>query len=54
MLIFLSMWLAIDEVLLNYSVISPERQRKGTKGKNSIKTEDRVIVLVHCTSCYCA
>jgi hypothetical protein len=26
------MWLAIDEVLLNYSVISPERQGKGTKG----------------------
>jgi hypothetical protein len=32
MLHFLSMWLAIDEVLLNYSVISPERQGKGTKG----------------------
>jgi hypothetical protein len=46
MLHFLSMWLAIDEVLLNYSV----RQGKGTKGNNSINTEDGVIVLVHCTS----
>jgi hypothetical protein len=54
MLHFLSMWLAIDEVLLNYSVISPERQGKETKGNNSINTEDRVIVLVHCTSSYCA
>jgi hypothetical protein len=40
MLHFLSMWLAIDKVLLNYSVISPERQGKGTKGNNSINTED--------------
>jgi hypothetical protein len=28
MLHFLSMWLAIDEVLLNYSVISPEDKEK--------------------------
>jgi hypothetical protein len=54
MLHFLSMWLAIDEVLLTYSVISPERQGKGTKGNNSINTEDGVIDLVHCTSSYCA
>jgi hypothetical protein len=32
------MWLAIDEVLLNYAVISPERQRK--EGNNSINTVD--------------
>jgi hypothetical protein len=43
------MWLAIGEVLLNYSAIRPERQRKGTKGNNSINTEDGVIVLV-CTA----
>jgi hypothetical protein len=54
MLHFLSKWLAIGEVLLNYYVISPERQRKGTKCNNSINTEDGVIVLVHCTSSYCA
>jgi hypothetical protein len=54
MLHFLSMWLAIDEVLLYYSVIRPERQGKGTKGSNSINTEDGVIVLVHYTSSYCA
>jgi hypothetical protein len=46
------MWLAIDEVLLNYSVISPERQGNVTKGNNSINTEDGVIVLVRCTSSY--
>jgi hypothetical protein len=40
MLHFLSMWLAIDKVLLEYSVISPQRQGKGTKGNNSINTED--------------
>jgi hypothetical protein len=34
------MWLAIDGFLLDYSVISPERQGKGTKGNNSIYTED--------------
>jgi hypothetical protein len=55
MLHFLSIWLAIDEVLLNYSVISQERQGKGTKGNTSINTEDEVIcnaipliVLDHC------
>jgi hypothetical protein len=40
MLHFLSLWLAIDEVLLDYSVISPERQGKGTNGNNSINNED--------------
>jgi hypothetical protein len=40
MLHFLSMWLAIDEVLLDYSVRNPERPGKGTKGNNSINTED--------------
>jgi hypothetical protein len=35
---FLSLWLTIDEVLLNYSVISPER----------------VTVLEHCTSSHFA
>jgi hypothetical protein len=48
------MWLAIDKVLLNYSAISPERQGKETKGNNSTNTEDGVIVLVPCTSSYCA
>jgi hypothetical protein len=38
MLHFLSMRLTIDEVLLNYSVISPER----------------VALLEHCTSSHCA
>jgi hypothetical protein len=38
------MWLTINEVLLNYSVISPERQGKGTKGNTSINTEDGVMV----------
>jgi hypothetical protein len=42
------------KVLLNFSAISPERQRKGTKGNNSINTEDGFIVLVHCTSTYYA
>jgi hypothetical protein len=54
MLHFLSMWLAIDEILLIYSVISPERQGKGTNGNNSINTEDGVMVIVHCTSSHCA
>jgi hypothetical protein len=40
MLHFLSMWLAIDEVLLNYSAISPESQGEGTQDNNSINTED--------------
>jgi hypothetical protein len=53
MLHFLSMWLAIDEVLLNYSTISPERQGKRTKGNNSINTEDISMVIVHCTSSHC-
>jgi hypothetical protein len=53
MLHFLSMWLAIDKVLLNYCAISPERQGKGTKGNNSINTEDGVMVIVHCTSSNC-
>jgi hypothetical protein len=48
MLHFLSMWLTIDEVLLDYSVISPERQGKGSKGNNSINTADGVMVIVHC------
>jgi hypothetical protein len=48
------MELTIDEVLLNYSLISPERQGKGTKGNNSINTEDGIIVIVHCTSSHCA
>jgi hypothetical protein len=47
------MWLAIDEVLLNYSAISPERQGKGTKSNNSINTEDGVMVIVHCTFSHC-
>jgi hypothetical protein len=34
----ITIWLTIDEVLLNYSVINPER----------------VTLLVHCTSSYCA
>jgi hypothetical protein len=42
---FLSMWLTIDEVLLNYSAISSERQEKGTKGNNSINIVDGVTVL---------
>jgi hypothetical protein len=54
MLHFLSMWLVIDEVLLNKSLISPERQGKRTKDNNSINTKDGVTVLVHCTSSYCA
>jgi hypothetical protein len=53
MLHFLSLRLVIDEVLLNYSAISPERQGKGTKGNNSINTEDGVMVIVHCTSSHC-
>jgi hypothetical protein len=53
MLPFLSMWLAIDEDLLNYSAISPERQGKGTKGNNSIHTEVEVMVIVQCTSSHC-
>jgi hypothetical protein len=53
MLYFLSMWFAIDEVILNYSAISPKRQGKGTKGNNSINTEDGVMVIIHCTSSHC-
>jgi hypothetical protein len=48
------MWLTIDEVLLNYSVISPERQGKGSKGNNSINTADKVMIIVHCTSSHLA
>jgi hypothetical protein len=54
MLHFLSMWLAIDEILLIYSVISPERQGKETKGNYFINTEYGVMVIVHCTSSHCA
>jgi hypothetical protein len=47
------MWLAIDEVLLNYSAISPERQGKAKKGYDSINTEDGVMVIEHCTFSHC-
>jgi hypothetical protein len=40
-------------VLLNYSALSPERQGKGTKGNNSINTEDGIMAIVHCTSFHC-
>jgi hypothetical protein len=39
-------------MILIYSVISPERQGKGTMGKTN--TDDRVMVIIHCTSSHCA
>jgi fumarate reductase subunit C len=57
---FLSIYLTIENCiefqLVVFKLCSGQEKGNGkvTKGNNSIITLDRVMVLVHCTSSYCA
>jgi hypothetical protein len=49
-------WNSIEFQLVIFKLCSGQEKSNGkaTKGNNSIISLDRVIVLVHCTSSYCA